>query len=71
MISDNIQRSRSRIVQSPERIRRTIATMGSTAIEDKRIVAMHEAKARDLQVKIQGLLSIEKVRMSTITASGN
>jgi kinetochore protein Nuf2 len=35
--------------------------MGSTATEDKRTVAMHEAKARDLQAKINALLTIEKV----------
>ncbi|TFK42826.1 Nuf2 family-domain-containing protein [Crucibulum laeve] len=59
-ISDAITRTRSRIVQSPERIKRTISTMSTTAIEDKRTVAMHEAKARDLQVKINALLGIEK-----------
>ncbi|KAL0947262.1 hypothetical protein HGRIS_013383 [Hohenbuehelia grisea] len=59
-LSDAVVRTRSRIVQSPERIKRTIVTMGSTASEEKRVVAMHEGKARDLHAKINALLSIEK-----------
>lgn len=62
MASDTIARTQSRIVRSPERIKRTIVTMGSTAIEDKRNLAMNEAKIRDLQAKITALLNIEKVR---------
>ncbi|KAG1804244.1 Nuf2 family-domain-containing protein [Suillus subaureus] len=60
LLMDNNSRTRSRIVQSPERIRRNIMTMGSTAIEDKKAVALHEAKARDLQAKISALVNIEK-----------
>ena len=30
-------------------------------MEDKKTVAMHESKARDLQAKINALLNIEKV----------
>lgn len=59
---DSIQRTRSRIVQSPDRIRRNISTMTTTAIEDQKSFAMHEAKARDLQAKIAVLTNIEKVR---------
>lgn len=61
MASDSIARTQARIVRSPERIKRTIVTMGSTAIEDKRSLAMNEAKVRDLQTKITALLNIEKV----------
>ena len=61
MVSDTIQRNRSRIVQSPERIKRTIATMSSTVVEEKRTVAIHDAKARDLQMKISGVLNMERV----------
>ncbi|KAG1904029.1 Nuf2 family-domain-containing protein [Suillus fuscotomentosus] len=60
LLMDNNSRTRSRIVQSPERIRRNIMTMGTTAIEDKKTVALHEAKARDLQAKISALVNIEK-----------
>lgn len=61
LLMDSNSRTRSRIVQSPERIKRNIVTMGATAIEDKRLVALHEAKARDLQAKITALVNIEKV----------
>ncbi|CCM06381.1 uncharacterized protein FIBRA_08640 [Fibroporia radiculosa] len=60
LISDAVSRTRSRIVQSPERIKRKIVTMGTTATEDKRTVATHETKIRDLQTKIAALLNIEK-----------
>ncbi|KAJ7074414.1 Nuf2 family-domain-containing protein [Mycena amicta] len=59
-ISDSITRIRSRIVQSPERIKRTITTMSATAQQDKQTVSLHESKARDLQAKITALSNIEK-----------
>ena len=62
VVAENISRTRSRIVQSPERIKRNISTMGTTAAEDKRTVAANEAKIRDPQAKITALLNIEKVR---------
>lgn len=60
-LEDSIQRTRARIVQSPERIKKTISIMSNTAIEDKKTVAMHESKSRDLQAKINALHNIEKV----------
>ena len=60
-MEDSINRARARIVQSPERIRKTISVMSTSAIEDKRTVAMHEAKSRDLQAKINALHNIETV----------
>ncbi|KAK2467107.1 hypothetical protein APHAL10511_001365 [Amanita phalloides] len=59
-ISDAISHTRSRVVQSPERIKRTISTMAATAIEEKKIVTMHESKVRDLQAKVNMLIGIEK-----------
>ncbi|RXW17416.1 hypothetical protein EST38_g8443 [Candolleomyces aberdarensis] len=59
-LTEAISRTNSRIVQSPERIRKTITTMSHTTMEDKKTVAMNEAKARDLQIKISVLLNIEK-----------
>jgi kinetochore protein Nuf2 len=35
--------------------------MGSTVVEEKRTVAIHDAKARDLQIKISGILNMERV----------
>ncbi len=62
-VNDSLMRTRSRIVQSPERIKRTISVMGSTANEDKRTVAIHESKARDLQAKVNALHNIERVSL--------
>ncbi|KIL69534.1 hypothetical protein M378DRAFT_175727 [Amanita muscaria Koide BX008] len=59
-VSDAIGHTRSRVVQSPERIKRTILTMSATALEEKRTVALHESKARDLQVKLNALSNNEK-----------
>ncbi|KAI0060855.1 hypothetical protein BV25DRAFT_1827411 [Artomyces pyxidatus] len=60
LATDAVTRIRSRIVQSPERIKRTITTMGTTANEDKKTLAAQEAKTRDLQAKVTALLNIEK-----------
>ncbi|EGO21650.1 hypothetical protein SERLADRAFT_410230 [Serpula lacrymans var. lacrymans S7.9] len=60
LLMDSISRTRSRIVQSPERIKRNITAMGVTAIDDRKTAALNEAKARDLQAKITALLNIEK-----------
>ena len=60
-MSDTVASTRSRIVQSPERIRRNISSMSTTAMEDKKTYGAQEAKARDLQAKISALLNIEKV----------
>ncbi|KAG1715661.1 hypothetical protein ID866_1503 [Astraeus odoratus] len=60
LLLDTMSRTRSRIVQSPERIKRNITTMGAAAIEDKKTIAQQEAKARDLQAKISALSNIEK-----------
>ncbi|KAJ3517795.1 hypothetical protein NLJ89_g283 [Agrocybe chaxingu] len=60
-VEEAITRTRARIVQSPERIKKTIAIMSTTAREDKKMVLMHETNARDLQTKINALHNIEKV----------
>lgn len=61
LVNDKVNRARGRIVQSPERIKRNIATMSVTAAEDKKTVNMHETKIRDLQAKIGALQNIERV----------
>jgi kinetochore protein Nuf2 len=46
-----IARTRARIVQSPERIKRSIpSTMSTSALEEKKAIVMHETKTRNLQV---------------------
>ncbi|PPQ63193.1 hypothetical protein CVT24_005738 [Panaeolus cyanescens] len=59
-VEENIARTRGRIVQSPERIKKTISVMSATVLEDKKTIAMHESKARDLQAKVQALHHIER-----------
>jgi kinetochore protein Nuf2 len=61
-LQEAISRTNSRIVQSPDRIKKTITTLSHTTQEDKKMVALNEAKARDLNIKITALLNIEKVR---------
>lgn len=61
ILSDAVLSTRSRIVQSPERIKRNIVTMGATALEDKKVVSTNEVKTRDLHAKITILLQVEKV----------
>jgi len=61
VLSDGVLSTRSRIVQSPERIKRNIVTMSAAALEDKKIVSTNEAKTRDLQAKIGILFQVEKV----------
>ena len=67
LLLDAISRTRSRIVQSPERIKHNIATMAAAAIEDKKIIGQQEAKARDLQAKISALSIIDKVSSIELT----
>ncbi|KAH9977227.1 Nuf2 family-domain-containing protein [Lactifluus volemus] len=60
LATDGVSRVRARIVQSPERIRRTISAMGSTANEDKRAFLSRQATIDELQSKVSALLNIEK-----------
>lgn len=59
-VSESVNRTRSRVVQSPERIKRTISTMSTSANEDKKVVAMQENKAKELQAKFNALHNIER-----------
>jgi kinetochore protein Nuf2 len=65
-LGELISRTRSRIVQSPDRLKRKISDMAATVSEDKQTFAMHEAKIRDLQVKSAALVAIEKVRLCPV-----
>ncbi|EKM55794.1 uncharacterized protein PHACADRAFT_209321 [Phanerochaete carnosa HHB-10118-sp] len=59
-LGELISRTRSRIVQSPDRLKRKISDMAATVTEDKHTSALHETKIRDLQVKAGALVAIEK-----------
>lgn len=60
--NESVQRTQGRIVQSPDRIKKRISQMTLDAADDKKNIAANEAKARDLQSKVNALLAIEKVR---------
>ena len=62
-----VARTRSRIVQSPDRMKRAISVMSTTVTEDKRLIAQTEAKARDLKAKSDALIRIEKVRSNCMS----
>ncbi|SJL04389.1 uncharacterized protein ARMOST_07755 [Armillaria ostoyae] len=66
-VSESVNRTRSRVVQSPERIKRTISTMSTSANEDKKIVVMQENKAKELQAKFNALHNIERASYSLDT----
>ncbi|KAF9066875.1 Nuf2 family-domain-containing protein [Rhodocollybia butyracea] len=59
-VSDANRRIRGRIVQSPERVKRSISTMSTSTFEYKKTVAANEMKARDLQAKINALIIVEQ-----------
>ncbi|KZT66833.1 hypothetical protein DAEQUDRAFT_739729 [Daedalea quercina L-15889] len=59
-VMEKINRTKGRIVQDPERIKRNIEEMSKIAVEEKRTLATNETKIRDLQAKITALLNIEK-----------
>ncbi|KAI0303431.1 Nuf2 family-domain-containing protein [Multifurca ochricompacta] len=60
LATDGVSRVRSRVVQSPERIRRTINAMGNTANEDKKTYISQQTTIDELQTKVSALLNIEK-----------
>jgi hypothetical protein len=56
--------TKARIVQSPERMKRIIATMAENVIEERRNIAANEAKARVLKSKLDILAVSEQVGYS-------
>jgi len=69
-VSDSVSQTRLKIVQSPDRIKRTITTMGATVVEEKKMYTVLEMKSRDLQQKANALLTIEKVAMTSSQTEG-
>lgn len=58
---DTNSRTKARIVQSPERLKRIIATMGDNVVEERRNIAANEVKARALKLKLDTLVTYEQV----------
>lgn len=63
LVTNAINSIRSRIVQSPDRIKKHISEMGIMAQEERAIVSANEAKSRELKVKLDALNSYEQVRL--------
>lgn len=62
LVTTSINSTRSRIVQSPDRIKKHISEMGIMAQDERMIIASTENKSRDLKVKLDALNSFEQVR---------
>ena len=58
---DTVKRIQSRIIQSPERIKRSITLMNTTTVQEKKMIYIQENKSKDLLTKISTLKVIEKV----------
>lgn len=54
--------TKSRIVQSPDRIKKHINEMGFMAHEERSIVMSNEMKSRELKAKLDALNVYEQVR---------
>ncbi|GJJ12032.1 hypothetical protein Clacol_006272 [Clathrus columnatus] len=57
---DTNARMKARIVQSPERLKRIINTMGENVFEERRNIAANEAKTRGLKAKLDVLAGFEQ-----------
>lgn len=57
---DTNARTKSRIVQSPERLKRVISTMGDNVLEERRNIAANEIKTRALKAKLDALAGFEQ-----------
>lgn len=61
LTTKSINTTRSRIVQSPDRIKKHISEMGILAQDERMIIAATEGKSRDLKVKLDALNTFEQV----------
>ncbi len=60
-INSSITSTRSRIVQSPERIKKNIVDMAALIGEEKKVVSAHEGRTRELDAKLDALSGFEEV----------
>ncbi|KAH8114618.1 Nuf2 family-domain-containing protein [Phellopilus nigrolimitatus] len=59
-VTTSINTTRSRIVQSPDRIKKHISEMGLMAQDERMIIAAAEAKSRELKIKLDALNVFEQ-----------
>ena len=63
LVRNSILSIKSRIVQSPDRIKKHISEMGFMAQEERMIVSNNESKSRELKSKLDALNVFEQVDM--------
>lgn len=61
LVSASVNSTRSRIVQSPDRIKKHISEMGRLAQDERMTIAGNEAKTRELKIKLDALNVFEQV----------
>ena len=66
LVSAAVNSARSRIVQSPDRIKKHISEMGILAQDERIVIAANETKTRDLKVKLDALNGFEQVRIAFV-----
>ncbi|THH11642.1 hypothetical protein EW145_g515 [Phellinidium pouzarii] len=60
LVTTSINSTRSRIVQSPDRIKKHISEMGLMAQDERMIIAAADAKSRELKIKLDALNVFEQ-----------
>ncbi|KAF8644154.1 hypothetical protein AX16_008681 [Volvariella volvacea WC 439] len=65
-VERSIDRTRERVVQSPDRLKRAISSMHANVAQDKKTLNMQESRSRELQQKILSLFTIEQELQSCI-----
>lgn len=64
LVTSQVNATRSRIVQSPDRIRKYISEMSIQAREERATIAAAESKSRELKTKLDALSIFEQVRIT-------
>ncbi|KAI5122463.1 hypothetical protein M0805_008774 [Coniferiporia weirii] len=60
LVTNTINTTRSRIVQSPDRIKKHISEMGLMAQDERMLIVASEAKSRELKIKLDALNVFEQ-----------
>ena len=66
LVTSQVNATRSRIVQSPDRIRKYISEMSLQARDERAAIAAAEAKSREIKVKLDALSVFEQVSPDSI-----
>jgi hypothetical protein len=63
-LSNDINAARSRLVQSPDRLRRTISELSRNTNSEKALLSSFQTKARDLGMKLDQIGALEQVGLT-------